>query len=162
MPTLKQIDQKIAQLREQRASMVARETAAKRKRATRAKILLGAGVLRLVGKGDAPATEVYAAVRRALNPSNAKLFAQWEADRSAGDEEEGSGDEGSDDGSGDAAADAGPSDPVPAAPAPASDPPPALDLDMDASPGDKEAGAAAPEDGKPRSGLGRFLNRGAG
>ena len=75
--TVESLDNKIAQLKARRAAKVARERTRERKRDTRCKILLGAGLLSLVNGGDADATAVYRRIRATLVQRDAKAFDGW-------------------------------------------------------------------------------------
>ena len=77
MATVAEIDRQIAQLKERRAAVVARERARERKRDTRCKILLGGGLLSLVKGGDADATAVYRRIRGTLDERAAQAFDGW-------------------------------------------------------------------------------------
>ena len=76
--TLQAIDEQIEKLKQRRAAVKAREHANERKRDTRRKVLLGAGLLALVRNGDVEAVTVYGRIRAALNEREAKPFEGWE------------------------------------------------------------------------------------
>ncbi len=78
MATLEALDRRIAQLKERRAAVAAREHARERKRDARCKILLGGGLLALVKDGDAEAVAVYRRIRVALGAPAAKAFEGWD------------------------------------------------------------------------------------
>ena len=78
MATVDALDRQIAQLKERRAAVVARERARERKRDARCKILLGSGLLALVKEGDAEAAAVYRRIRVALGAPAAKAFEGWD------------------------------------------------------------------------------------
>ena len=77
MATVESLDKRIAQLKQQRADMLARERVKERKRDTRCKIHLGGGLLSLVNRGDADATAVYRRIRGTLDERAAKAFDGW-------------------------------------------------------------------------------------
>ena len=77
MATVDEIDKQIAQLKERRAAVVARERARERKRDARCKILLGGGLLALVRDGDAQAAQVYSRIRDTLDERSAQAFKGW-------------------------------------------------------------------------------------
>ena len=77
MATVDSIDKQIAQLKQRRAAVAARERARERKRDARCKILLGGGLLALVRDGDRQAVAVYRAIRSSLDKRSAKAFEGW-------------------------------------------------------------------------------------
>lgn len=77
MKTVQALDQRIAQLKQQRAAVAARERARERKRDTRCKIILGSGLLALVRAGDPQAVAVYRTIRSSLDERAAKAFEGW-------------------------------------------------------------------------------------
>ena len=77
MATVESLDKRIAQLKQQRADMLARERVKERKRDTRCKILLGGGLLALVHAGDRQAAAVYRTIRSSLDERSAKAFEGW-------------------------------------------------------------------------------------
>ena len=82
---LQAIDEQIERLKQRRAAVKARAAAHERKRDTRRKILLGAGLLALVRKGDAAAEQVYRRVRDGLDTRAAKPFEGWQPPRDGGE-----------------------------------------------------------------------------
>ena len=77
MGTLESIDQQIAQLKERRAAVLARERDRQRKRDARCKVILGGGLLARVRAGDRQAAEVYRVIRGSLDPRSAAAFEGW-------------------------------------------------------------------------------------
>ena len=77
MATVEALDRQIAQLKERRAAVAARERERERKRDARCKILLGSGLLTLVRSGDQQAVAVYRAVRDSLDERAATAFEGW-------------------------------------------------------------------------------------
>ena len=77
MVTLESLNKRIAQLKQQRDAILARERTRERKRDTRCKILLGGGLLSLVKGGDADATAVYRRIRGTLDERAAQAFDGW-------------------------------------------------------------------------------------
>ena len=77
MGTVEAIDKRIAQLKERRAKVQARERERARKRDARCKVILGGGLLARVRAGDRQALEVYRAIRDSLDPRTAAAFEGW-------------------------------------------------------------------------------------
>lgn len=74
---LERLDLKIEQLAAKRAGIIARAKETERKRDTRRKVLLGAGLIALVRARDAPAVEMYGRIRQGLAERQAAPFEGW-------------------------------------------------------------------------------------
>ena len=83
--TIAALDKRIKELQARRAAVVGRERERERKRDTRRKVILGAGLLALVRKGDPAAEQVYGRVRAGLDAGEAKPFEGWEPPRDGGE-----------------------------------------------------------------------------
>lgn len=87
---LQAIDEQIEKLKARRAQIQARDLERERKRDTRRKIIIGAGLLKLVRHGDVEAVRVYGRIRGALDEREAKPFEGWEPERSRATDGDGS------------------------------------------------------------------------
>lgn len=74
---LHDLEAQIARLQERKAAIEARRRERERKRDARCKILLGAGLVRLVRNGDEAATAVYRQIKTGLDERAAKAFEGW-------------------------------------------------------------------------------------
>lgn len=77
---VERLERKIGQFQAQRDLVLARQREAERKRDTRCKILLGAGLLTLARDGDEPARELYRRIREAIPARTARAFDGWKGE----------------------------------------------------------------------------------
>ena len=74
---IEKLDERIEQLQARRAVIIARKNNAERKRDTRRKVILGAGLVSLVRAGDADAAAMYQRIRTGLDERQATPFDGW-------------------------------------------------------------------------------------
>ena len=77
---VERLERRISQFQARRALVLARQREVERKRDTRCKILLGAGLLTLVRAGDGPARELYRRIRAAIPERPARAFEGWKGE----------------------------------------------------------------------------------
>lgn len=74
---VERLERKISQFQARRDLILARQREIDGKRSTRCKILIGAGLVALVSKGDEEARAVYRRIRGRIPESTARAFEGW-------------------------------------------------------------------------------------